>query len=189
VVGVSPQPGLRPELLTQTPVLLSLGGAQAGTPPTPKLGKHSLPHEVHAILEKRQAPVGWQSVEAPWSAALTDRKPDAGVIEKTRPAIAAEIAKDMYRFTVIRREERLEPPRLSYTLAQMQRPAAQTEPVVTKAREQEVVKVVQKELQSYMASGAVLKQFSRADYVHIAEHVYTSLARRLMVEKERLGLH
>jgi hypothetical protein len=188
-VGSFPQPGFRPELLVQMPMLLPLSGAQAGIPPVPGLGTHSLSHEVHIRLERHQTPGGWQSVDAPWSAALTDRKPGAGVIEKTRPAIAIELPKDTYRLTVIRREERLEPPPLSYALAQMQRPVAQTEPVVTKVREQEVVKVVQKEVQSYMASGAVLKQFSRADYVHIAEHVYASLARRLIVERERLGLH
>jgi hypothetical protein len=127
-------------------------------------------------------------VDAPWSAALTARRPGTGGIERTEPAIAADLPKDTYRFTVIRREERLEPPPLSYALAQLQRPVAQAEPVVTQVRKQEVVKVVQKEMQSYMASGAALKHFSRADYVHIAEHVYASLARRLIVEKERLGI-
>jgi hypothetical protein len=119
---------------------------------------------------------------------LPTRQPGAGVIEKTGPAIAADLSQDTHRFTALRREERLEPPPLSYALAQMQRSVTQTEPMVTKVREQEVVKVVQKEVQSYMASGAALKHFSRADYVHIAEHVYASLARRLIIERERLGL-
>jgi hypothetical protein len=124
----------------------------------------------------------------PWLAALTARKPDAGSSETTRSAMAADLPKDTYRFTVIRQAERLEPPPLSYALAQLQRPVAQAEPVMTKVREQEVVKVVQKEMQSYLAAGAALQRFSRADYVHIAEHVYASLARRLIVEKERLGI-
>jgi hypothetical protein len=124
----------------------------------------------------------------PWSAALTTRTPGTEIIEKTRPTIATDLLQDTDRFTVVRREERLEPPRLSYALAQMQRPVTQTEPTATKSREQEVVKVVQKEIQAYMASGTAFTHFSRADYVHIAEHVYTSLARRLIVEKERLGL-
>ena len=60
--------------------------------------------------------------------------------------------------------------------------------MVTKVREQEVVSVVRQEMQAYMASGAAAKHLSRADYTRIAEHVYASLARRLLVEKERLGL-
>lgn len=88
--------------------------------------------------------------------------------------------------TVIRREAPFEPPQLSYPLVQP--PVTQKAQVVTTVREQEVINVVRNEIQSYMVSSSPLKQFSRSDYVHIADHVYSSLTRRLLVEKERLGL-
>ena len=64
---------------------------------------------------------------------------------------------------------------------------AQEEHMVTKVHEKEVVKVVQKEVQSLMSSGSLVKYLSRTDYMHIADNVYSSLARRLLVERERLG--
>ena len=51
-----------------------------------------------------------------------------------------------------------------------------------------MVELVRKEVQTFVSSGSVVKDFSRADYVRIADGVYATLARRLMVEKERLGL-
>ena len=60
--------------------------------------------------------------------------------------------------------------------------------VVAKVYQKEVVNIVQKEIQSYMASGLAVKQFSRDDFAHIADRVYSSFARRLLVERERLGM-
>ena len=88
--------------------------------------------------------------------------------------------------TVIRREAPFEPPQLAYPLVQPL--VTQKAQAVTITREQEVVNVVRNEIHSYMASSSPLKQFSRSDYAHIADHVYSSLTRRLLVEKERLGL-
>jgi hypothetical protein len=110
----------------------------------------------------------------------------ANIAGKTDLTVATNVTEDVHRMTVIRREESLEPPRLSYQLVQP--PVTPKAQVATPVREQEVVNVVRNEIQSYMASGSPLKQFSRSDYAHIADHVYSSLTRRLLVEKERLGL-
>ena len=100
----------------------------------------------------------------------------------------ASITNATHPFTVICRADRMEPPQLSYAFAQPMGSMAQEEHVVTKVHEKEVVKVVQQEVQSLMSSGSVVKYLSRTDYTHIADNVYSSLARRLLVEKERLGI-
>jgi hypothetical protein len=97
-------------------------------------------------------------------------------------------AKTDVSLTIIRQPEPQVPPHLPYAFAPPQRPMAQEERVSTRVREQEVVKVVRNEIQSYMASGLAVKQFSRDDFAHIADRVYSSFARRLLVERERLGM-
>jgi hypothetical protein len=59
---------------------------------------------------------------------------------------------------------------------------------VTGIHEKEVARAVKKEVQALMASGSIMKYFSRADYSHIAENVYSSLVRQVLVEKERIGV-
>jgi hypothetical protein len=122
----------------------------------------------------------------PWLGAWSMPRFAANITGRTDPIVATKITDDRHRFSVIRREEPFEPPRLSYPLVQP--PVTQKAQVVTTVREQEVVNVVRNEIHSYMASSSPLKQFSRSDYAHIADHVYSSLTRRLLVEKERLGL-
>jgi hypothetical protein len=79
------------------------------------------------------------------------------------------------------------PPPLSYVFAQPPRPIAEAQRVISRVEEPEVVALVRQEVQAAMTVGAATLHFSRADYAHIAEHVYTTLARRLLVEKERRG--
>ena len=132
------------------------------------------------------SPIASRRMHMPWLGTRSTSHLAANIAGKTEPSAVSNITEDVYRFTIIRREEPFEPPRLSYPLVQP--PVTQAAQVVTTVREQEVVKVVRNEIQSYMASGSPLKQFSRSDFAHLADHVYSSLTRRLVVEKERLGL-
>ena len=164
--------------------------------PLPMIGWHpSAAYDPRLALERRQAraygplpireenltPLAPRRAATPWLGARSTPS-----LAATDPIFAIEITEDMHRMTVIRREVPSEPPQLSYPLVQP--PVTQKAQVVTTIREQEVVNVVRNEIQSYMASGSPLKRFSRSDYAHIADHVYSSLTRRLLVEKERLGL-
>jgi len=54
-------------------------------------------------------------------------------------------------------------------------------------QEKEVVDLVRKEVETLMKSGSPMTALSRADYSRITDHVWFSLSRRLMMEKERLG--
>jgi hypothetical protein len=132
------------------------------------------------------APITSPRAAIPWLGEPSTSHLAETAIDKTDPIVTTKITEDGHRMTVIRREAPFEPPRLSYPLVQP--PVTQKAQVVTTVREQEVVNVVRNEIQSYMAAGSPLKQFSRSDYAHIADHVYSSLTRRLLVEKERLGL-
>ena len=100
----------------------------------------------------------------------------------------ARITNATHPFTVVCRVGRMEPPQLSYAFAQPMRPIVQDEQAVVKVHEKEIVKVVQREVQSHMSSDSVVKRLSRADYAHIANNVYSSLARQLVVDRERLGI-
>jgi hypothetical protein len=106
------------------------------------------------------------------------------------------------RFEVVAREiamlhgeATLRPPKLGYVFAQAARPTTATEPSSTsqankKAEQQrEVVEMVRREVETAMSTGSPLSRFSRADYTSIAEQVYSTLVRRLLVERERIGLH
>jgi hypothetical protein len=123
-----------------------------------------------------------------WFVPLIRQKFVEGKVSSTESVAANRPPDALQQFTVIRYAEHQEPPLLPYALAQQPRPTVQAAPVAAKVREQEVVSVVRQEMQAYMASGVAAKHLSRADYTRIAEHVYASLSRRLLVEKERLGL-
>jgi hypothetical protein len=91
-------------------------------------------------------------------------------------------------FTFLRREEQMRPPQQSLAFAQPVRPAIVEERVVSHMREKEVEEVVRKEVATVMKSRSPVDGLSRADYSRIADHVYSSLARRLLIEKERSRL-
>ncbi len=109
-------------------------------------------------------------------------------VGETEPAGPAYVPPETFAFTAIRREERAQPPSLNYTFAQPIRPIAPAEQAITRVEEKEVVRLIQKEVGAHMTAGSILQYFTRADYTHIADNVYSSLARRLTLEKERLGL-
>lgn len=92
-------------------------------------------------------------------------------------------------FTFLRREEQLRPPTQSYTFAQTAHPAPAEMPAMTRAREKEVEQIVRKQVETAMKSRSPIDSLSRSDYSRIADHVYSSLARRLLIDKERNGLH
>jgi hypothetical protein len=92
-------------------------------------------------------------------------------------------------FTFLRREEQMRHPPQSYTYAQPARPTIEEEGVIKRVREKEVVEIVRKEVETIIKSRSPIDSLSRADYSRIADHVSSTLARRLLMEKERRGLH
>jgi hypothetical protein len=76
----------------------------------------------------------------------------------------------------------------NYVFARTIRPSAAEEQVIKQVEEREIVEIVRKEVRTMMSPGAVIQNLSRADYTRIADQVYSDLARRLMAEKERVGL-
>ena len=99
-----------------------------------------------------------------------------------------EVEKAYPGLTVVRRGETAEAPPLRFELVQPMRPIADDQRVIQKVNDREVVTLIQKEVQGLMASSSAMMKFSRTDYERIADKVYASLVRRLVVEKERLGL-
>jgi hypothetical protein len=89
------------------------------------------------------------------------------------------------RLTFLRREEQMRHPPQSYAYAQPVRPVMEEEQVIK--REREIVEIVRKEVETSINSRSSMMELSRADYSRITDHVWFSLSRRLMREKERLG--
>ena len=106
-------------------------------------------------------------------------------VSETRAARPEGIALELIRH---RREEVLQLPRPGYVFTQPP-PRAQLEgrQVITKASREEIVEVVRKEVRSLAASMPAVSTPSRADLAGLADEIYSTLARRLLVEKERLG--
>lgn len=87
-----------------------------------------------------------------------------------------------------RREEVLRLPPLGYVFTQPARQPLQEQQVVSRTSREEVVEVVRREVRALTASGPASAPASRADFAGLADEVYSTLVRRLLVEKERLGL-
>jgi len=86
-----------------------------------------------------------------------------------------------------RREEVLRLPQPGYVFTQPARAHLEERQVITKASREEIAEVVRKEVRSLAASAPAASAPSRAEVAGIADEVYSTLVRRLMVEKERLG--
>lgn len=86
-----------------------------------------------------------------------------------------------------RREEVLQLPKPGYVFTQPARTQLEERQVITKASREEIVEVVRKEVRTLAASTPATVAASRADLAGIADEVYSTLVRRLLVEKERLG--
>ena len=86
-----------------------------------------------------------------------------------------------------RREQVLQLPKPGYVFTQPARAQLEERQVITKASREEIVEVVRKEVRSLAASAPAASAASRADLAGLADEIYSTLARRLLVEKERLG--
>jgi hypothetical protein len=103
---------------------------------------------------------------------------------ETRAARPEGMALELIRH---RREQVLHLPRPGYVFTQPARAQLEERQVITKASREEIVEVVRKEVRSLAASAPAVAAPSRADVAGLADEVYSTLVRRLMVEKERLG--
>ncbi|HEX8144690.1 MAG TPA: hypothetical protein VF553_19130 [Pyrinomonadaceae bacterium] len=88
----------------------------------------------------------------------------------------------------LRRETKLELPPVAQVFAPPQRPLIEARSAVKQVEEKEVIEVVKREVRTQMKSHSAVANFTRADFTFITDHVYDVLARRLLMEKERLGL-
>lgn len=90
----------------------------------------------------------------------------------------------------LRRETRLELPKVAHVFApQPQRPVVEARQVVRQVEEKEVIETIRREVTTQMKSYRAADNFTRADFTIITDHVYDALARRLLNERERLGLN
>jgi hypothetical protein len=90
--------------------------------------------------------------------------------------------------TFIRKETGRPAPSNDFVLAQAHRHEPAAERVVKKIETREVVEIVRQELKQSMSAVTPLGNFTRRDYEEIGDQVYSSLVRRLTIERERLGL-
>lgn len=126
-------------------------------------------------------------------APMLNRELAARNVLSARTARAYEPASEGSRegangLTFLRREEQFKPPPQSYAFATTPRRAPPEETSVMHVRSKEVTEVVRKEVETAMKSRSPFDSLSRADYSRIADHVYSSLTRRLVIDRERRGL-
>jgi hypothetical protein len=90
----------------------------------------------------------------------------------------------------LRQETRLELPPVARVFApQPQRSAVDANKVVKQVEEKEVIETIKREVTTQMKSYRTAATFTRAEFTAITDHVYDALARRLLNERERLGLN
>jgi hypothetical protein len=107
-----------------------------------------------------------------------------GAAREARAARPEGMALELIRH---QREEVLRLPRPGYVFTQPARAQLEERQVITKASREEIVEVVRKEVRALGGASPAASAASRADLAGIAEEVYSTLVRRLLVEKERLG--
>lgn len=104
--------------------------------------------------------------------------------------LAGEQRQNLERVLVaLRRETKLELPPVARVYAPPQRPVAEARSVVKQVEEKEVIETIKREVTTQMKSLSGLANFTRADFTSLTDHVYDALARRLLTERERLGLN
>ncbi|MFL6332157.1 MAG: hypothetical protein ACJ754_02330 [Pyrinomonadaceae bacterium] len=113
------------------------------------------------------------------AAAETER-----ALRETRAARPEGMALELVRQ---RREEVLQLPKPGYVYTQPARAQLEERQVITKASRAEIVEVVRREVRSLTSNAPAPAAPTRADLAGIADEVYTTLVRRLLIEKERLG--
>ena len=72
--------------------------------------------------------------------------------------------------------------------AQPARHEVSEEQVVKRLETREILEMVRKEVKQSLTNVMSLRSFSRQDYEEIGDRVYSSMVRRLTIERERLGL-
>ena len=75
-----------------------------------------------------------------------------------------------------------------FVFAQSARHEVSEERVVKRVETREILEMVKKEVKQSLTNVMSLSNFSRQDYEEISDRVYSSLVRRLTIERERLGL-
>jgi hypothetical protein len=105
-------------------------------------------------------------------------------LRETRAARPEGMALELVRQ---RREQVLQLPPHGYVYTQPARTQLEERQVITKASREEIVEVVRKEVRSLTSNAPAPVAPTRADLAGIADEVYSTLVRRLLVEKERLG--
>jgi hypothetical protein len=113
------------------------------------------------------------------AAAETER-----AVSETRAARPEGMALELIRH---RREEVLQLPTPGYVFTQPARAQLEERQVITKASREEIVEVVRKEVRTLAAAAPATAAASHADLAGLADEVYSTLVRRLLVERERLG--
>lgn len=132
-------------------------------------------------LLRRTSGVRTVGVLSPTVATLLRTSADGETARAARPeGMALELIRH-------RREEVLQLPQPGYVFTQPARAQLEERQVITKTSREEIVEVVRKEVRSLGAASAAPVAASRADIASLAEEVYATLARRLLVERERLG--
>lgn len=135
---------------------------------------------------------------SPMAAAVRRLSPTAGAAPRWAPAAVSGRAAQKARaarpegmaLELIRhrREEVLQLPQPGYVFTQPPaRAQLEERQVITKASREEIVEVVRREVRTLAASEPPAPKPSRADLAGLADEIYSTLARRLLVEKERLG--
>jgi hypothetical protein len=105
-------------------------------------------------------------------------------LRETRAARPEGMALELIRH---RREQVLQLPPPGYVFTQPAHARLEERQVITKASREEIVEVVRREVRSLTSSAPAAPAPSRAELAGLADEVYTTLVRRLLVEKERLG--
>lgn len=86
-------------------------------------------------------------------------------------------------------ETRLELPPVARVFASRpQPPVLEASQVVRQIEEKEMIETIRREVTTQMKSQRAADNFTRADFTIITDQVYDALARRLLTERERLGL-
>jgi hypothetical protein len=129
-----------------------------------------------ALLRRSE---GGSAVGAMSPAAATER-----ALSETRAARPEGMALEMVRQ---RREGVLQLPQPGYVFTQPARAQLEERQVITKASREEIVEVVRKEVRALTSSTPAAAAHTRAELAGVADEVYSTLVRRLLVEKERLG--
>jgi hypothetical protein len=105
--------------------------------------------------------------------------------------VTAEVSRNLLsaaKLILVRKEGAAPAPSIDFVFAQRARQKVTEEHVLKRLEQREIIELVRKEVKQSMARLSPLSDFTREDYVDISDHVYSTLMKRLTVERERLGL-